>query len=164
MTSLAQENRGHIKHMLESAVVLSWKELLQNSRTGVVQVEYGTAPEPSLQYMKLWLSTLRGGWDLVCEYWMAAGTNRTPAIGLTFSNGYYSERLARMLQDVLRRHDGVPSCLAGETAVDLIVINSPTEEDSRSAGNYMSKIYKRLGLRFPGMHSAGEDGSPEKVA
>jgi hypothetical protein len=154
MTSLAQENRGQIEHVLESAVVLSWKELLQSSLPGVVQVEYGTAPEPSLQYLKVWLSTARGGWDLVCEYWMAAGTNRTPAIGLTFSNGYYSEQLARMLQDVLRRKDGVPGCLAGDTAVDLIVINSPTEEERRSAGNCMSKTYERLGIKFPGLHGA----------
>ena len=161
---LAQENKGQIERVLQSAVVLSWKELLPGPRTGVVQVEYGTAPEPSLQYMKVWLSTLRGGWDLVCEYWMAAGTNRTPAIGLTFSNGYYSEHLARTLEDVLRRHDGVPNRLAGETAVNLIVINSPTEEESRSAGNCMSKTYERLGIRFPGMHSAPEHGNPEKVA
>lgn len=154
MTCLAQENRGHIKQVLESAVVLSWEELLQSAPTGVVQIEYGTAPEPSLQYLKVWLSTARGGWDLVCEYWMSAGGHRTPAIGLTFSNGYYSEYLGRMLQDVLRRQDGVPSSLAGDTAVDLIVINPPTKQDGRNAGNCMSKAYKRLGMTFVGAQGA----------
>ena len=69
-----------------------------------------------------------------------------------------------MVQDVLRRHDGVPNCLAGKTAVDLIVINPPTEKESRSAGNCMRKTYERLGIRFPGMRSAPEDGIPQKVA
>lgn len=154
MTYLAQENGSQIKHALESAVVLSWKELLQSSLTGVVQIEYGTAPEPSLQYLKMWMSTPQESWELVCEYWMSAGTHSTPAIGLTFCNGYYSQNLARMLQDLLRRQDGVPSCLAGDTAVDLIVISSPTKQDSRNAGNCMSQAYQRLGLTFVGAQRA----------
>ena len=153
MTYLAQGIPGQIKDLLESAIVVSWKELLQGSLTGVVQIEYGTAPEPSLQYVKVWLSTVRGNWHLVCEYWMS-GAQRTPAIGLTFSNGFYSECLARMLQDVLQCRDGVPSCLAGDSAVDLIIINSPTEQDSRKAGNCMAHAYQRLGITFVGAHTA----------
>lgn len=154
MTYLAPGTPSQIKDLLGSAIVVSWKELLQSSLTGVVQVEYGTAPEPSLQYVKVWLSTARGNWELVCEYWMSAGTQRTPAIGLTFSNGFYSECLARMLQDVLQRRGGVPSCLAGDTAVNLIIINSPTEQDSRNAGNCMGHAYRRLGITFVGAHAA----------
>jgi hypothetical protein len=149
-----QETPTQIKDLLESAIVVSWKELLQSSLTAVVQIEYGTAPEPSLQYVKVWLSTVRGIWDLVCEYWMSAGAQQTPAIGLTFSNGFYSECLARMLQDVLQHRNGIPSCLSGDTAVDLIVINSPTQQDSRNARKCMAQAYQRLGITFVGAHAA----------
>ncbi len=154
MTYLAQVTTSEIRDTLESAIVVSWKDLLQSSLTGVAHVEYGTAPEPSLQYVKVWLSTARGNWDLVCEYWMSAGERRTPAIGLTFSNGFYSECLARLLQDVLQPRDGAPSCLAGDTAVNRIVINSPTEQDSRNAGNCMAHAYRRLGMTFVGAHAS----------
>lgn len=148
MTEVEPKARGRIDQILESAVVLSWKELLKRSSTAVIQVEYATAPEPSLQYLKMWLSTTRGQWDLFCEYWMSPGTSSIPAIGLTFSNGHYSAHLAQMLEVVMPDRNGIPSSLAGNTAVKLIVINSPTENDKQKAGDCMSAAYERLGLKF----------------
>ena len=148
MTEVEPKTRGRIDQILESAVVLSWKELLKRFSTAVVQVEYATAPEPSLQYLKMWLSTTRGQWDLFCEYWMSPGTSSIPAIGLTFSNGHYSAHLAQMLEVVMPNRNGIPSSLAGNTAVKLIVINSPTENDKQKAGDCMSAAYERLGLKF----------------
>jgi hypothetical protein len=148
MTQLEPNTRGRIDQVLESAVVLSWKELLKSPATAVVQVEYGTAPEASLQYLKMWLSTTRGQWDLFCEYWMSPGAARIPACGLTFSNGYYSAHLAGMLEVVMPHRNGIPNSLAGSTAVALIVVNSPTEQDKQKAGDCMSNAYERLGLKF----------------
>lgn len=140
--------RVQIYRILESAVVLSWKELLQSSHKGVVHVEYGIAPEPSLQYLKIWLATRRGNWDLICEYWICSGSSAVPAVGLTFSNGYHSTHLAQMLEDVMRHHDGLPGSLSGKTSVGLIVIQSPTEEDRKKAGNCMRLAYQQIGLEF----------------
>ena len=145
---LAPIEKVQIYRVLESAVVLSWKELLQSSHKGVVHVEYGTAPEPSLQYLKIWLARRRGTWDLICEYWMCRGTSTVPAAGLTFSNGYYSAHLAQMLEDVMRHQDGIPGSLSGQTSLGLIVVESPTEDDRQKAGNCMSHAYKQIGLKF----------------
>ncbi|HET7873190.1 MAG TPA: hypothetical protein VFL42_11805 [Terriglobales bacterium] len=138
--------RVQIDQILESAVVLSWKELLQKSHHGVVEVEYGTAPEPSLQYLKIWLARKRGNWDLICEYWIRSGASIIPAVGLTFSNGYHSARLAQMLKDVMHHHDGRPDSLSGETSVGLIVIQSPTENEIQKADNCMKLVYQQIGL------------------
>lgn len=140
--------RAQIYRVLESAVVLSWKELHQSSHKGVIHVEYGTAPEPSLQYLKIWLARRQGTWDLICEYWMCPGTSTVPAAGLTFSNGYYSAHLAQMLEDVMRHHDGIPGSLSGDTALGLIAVESPTEDKRQKAGNCMSQAYQRMGLEF----------------
>jgi len=148
---LAPVERVRIDRVLESAVVLSWKELLHSRRGGVVHVEYGTAPEPSLQYVKIWLSKTRGRWDLICEYWMYARPFRIPASGLTFSNGYYSGALARMLENMMRQFDGVPNSLSGKTGVNLILVESPTEDDERKADTCMAEAYERLGLEFSKM-------------
>lgn len=145
---LAPVKRVRIDRVLESAVVLSWKELLRSRRAGVVHVEYGVAPEPSLQYVKIWLSTTRGTLDLICEYWMCPGPSRIRAAGLTFSNGYYSEALERILERMMCYQDGVPNSLSGKTGVNLILVQSPTEDDELKAINCMTEAYQRLGLEF----------------
>jgi hypothetical protein len=137
-----------IGQILESAVVLSWKELLQKAHQGIVHVEYGIAPEPSLQYLKIWLATRRGIWDLICEYWIRAGASTIPTVGLTFSNGYHSARLAQMLEDVMHHHDGLPDSLSGKTSVALIVIQSPTRDEIQKADNCMRLAYRQIGLEL----------------
>lgn len=144
----APVQRVQIARVLESAVVLSWKDLLRPSKKGLVHVEYGTAPEPSLQYLKIWLSTTEGRWNLICEYWMSSGSSRVPAAGLTFSNGYHSADLALMLERMMQRHDGFPDSLSGESGVNLIQVESPTEGDRVKAGACMIEAYHRLGLLF----------------
>jgi hypothetical protein len=124
------------------------------TKRGRVHVEYGTAPEPSLQYLKIWLSTSRGTWDLICEYWMSPGSSSIPAAGLTFSNGYYSAGLALMLDKMMQHHDGLPNSLFGESSVNLIHVQSPTEHDRVRAGGCMSEAYHRLGLPFAGSPGA----------
>jgi hypothetical protein len=149
--SMAPMKRVQIDRVLESAVVLSWKDLLQSSCQGVVHVEYATAPEPSLQYLKIWLSTSRGTWNLICEYWMSPGSSRVPAVGLTFSNGFYSANLAQMLEHMMQHQDGFPNSLSGESGVNLIQVRPPTEDDTLKAGHCMSEAYQRLGLPLVGI-------------
>lgn len=146
--STARTQRVEIARVLESAVVLSWKELLDKSKEGLVHVEYGTAPEPSLQYLKVWRSTTRGTWDLICEYWASSGSSTLPAAGLTFSSGYHSADLARMLEQMMQHHDGFTDSLSGESGVNLIQVQSPTEGDRVIADARMTEAYHRLGLLF----------------
>ena len=145
---LAPDSRLRLEDVFESAVVLSWRDLLQGQHEGVVHVEFGTAPEPSLQYLKIWRSTKEKKWDLICEYWMCPGSSSLPASGLTFTNGYYSSDLGEMLENLLRPRDNIPHSLAGKTGVHLMLVESPTEEDSQKARNCMSEAYKQIGLEF----------------
>ncbi|HLJ85321.1 MAG TPA: hypothetical protein VKZ53_00780 [Candidatus Angelobacter sp.] len=148
--SAVRTERVEIARVLESAVVLSWKDLLRKSKEGLVHVEYGTAPEPSLQYLKFWLSTTKGTWDLICEYWMSSGSSKLPAAGLTFSNGYHSADLAMILGQMMRHHDGFADSLSGKSGVNLIQVQSPTAGDRMIATTCMTEAYHRLGLPFVG--------------
>lgn len=142
--------RVQIDRVLESAVVLSWKEVLQRRKDGIVHIEYDTAPEPSLQYVKIWVSTRRGLWDLICEYWMAQGTSRVPTRGLTFSNGYHSLQLQHILEHTLGHGDGIADPLSGDTSVSLILVHPPTIDDRQNATDCITEAYNRIGLAYPG--------------
>jgi hypothetical protein len=138
-----------IDRVLKSAVVLSWNDLVKGSQTGIIDIEYGTAPEPSLQYLKIWLSTTRDTWDLICEYWISPGTSPVPVAGLTFSNGYYSSDLKQMVGHLMRHQVSIPDLLSGKSSVTLMRVQSPTEDDRLRAGTCMRDAYHRLGIVCP---------------
>jgi hypothetical protein len=146
---LTDHQRVAIEDILESAVVLSWQELVKDSGPGLVHVQYSTAPEPSQQYLKIWLSARRGTWALICEYWISAGAMGRPAMGLTFYNGYHSAALAKMLQDMMRPCDGFPNSLASDTHMNLIQVNVPTAKDRQKAKTCITDAYQRIGLADP---------------
>jgi hypothetical protein len=141
---LLPTNMASLETALESAVVLSWKELLRPRDRGVVLLECATAPERCLRYLKIWLST-QAGCDLICEYWASAGI---PACGVTFSNGYQSILLTEMLENLLQHHEGSADFLSGETILNVIVIAPPSTEDTTKATASMTEAYRRLGLTF----------------
>jgi hypothetical protein len=147
---IERTQRVQIARVLESAVVLSWKDLFHKSKEGLVHVEYGTAPEPSLQYLKVWLSTTRGTWDLICEYWTSSGSSKLPAAGLTFREGYHSADLAMMLEQMMQHRDGFADSLSGASGVNWIQVRLPAEGDRVIAGACMTEAYHRLGLLFAG--------------
>jgi hypothetical protein len=145
----APTKRAQIDRVLESAVVLSWNDLVKGSHPGTIDIEYGTAPEPSLQYLKIWLSTARGTWDLICEYWISSGSSPVPAAGLTFSNGYYSSDLKQMLEHLMRHQVSIPDLLSGKSGVSLMRIQPPTKDIRLQAGSCMKEACQRLGLVCP---------------
>lgn len=137
-----------ISDLLESAVMLSWNELLKSSPRGLVHVEYGTAPELSLQYVKIWLSTPRGAWNLICEYWISSGFKSAPPAGLTFSNGFHSAALAEILDTAMHARQGFMGSLSGDSSVSLIIVHSPTKDQLQKAHEYMTEAYQRFGLVY----------------
>jgi hypothetical protein len=151
---LANARRVKIDRVLESAVVLNWSELLQASEKGQVHIEYGMAPEPSLQYVKIWLSTVKGEWDLICQYWMSPGKSGTPAAGITFTEGYRSAALAQMLDQMMQHRDGFANSLCEDSGVKMIQITPPTDKDTQDAGECMTAAYERVGLVFSGKVAA----------
>jgi hypothetical protein len=155
MTSIAPATNLQLEQVLESAVILSWNELLSGSDSAVVQVEYATAPEPCLQYLKIWRSTKQKQWELICEYWISAGSPGAPHIGLTFGRGYHSGRLTEILESVLQHQGGIPDALSGETKVNVIVIALPSAHESLSATRCISEAYEQRGLSFASMRETG---------
>lgn len=148
VTTPAAPTGIQIDQLLESAVILSWDELLKSSPRGLVHVEYGTAPEPSLQYVKIWLSTRRGSWNLICEYWISSGFKNVPSVGLTFSNGFHSAMLAEILDATMCTRPGFMGSLSGDSSVSLIIVHSPTKDQLQKAHEYMTEAYQRFGLVY----------------
>jgi hypothetical protein len=137
--------------VLASAVVLSWKDLLNVSQKGLIHVDY--VPGPRLQYLKIWKLAAAGSWNLICEYWMGQGEASTPVAGLTFSNDFHSEGLAQMLE-VIMQHQGSFMASFGRAGAGLIQVTSPTEQDSLAASACMRDAYDGLGLLFDRIPSA----------
>jgi len=154
MSWLAPPPNLPLDDILESAVILSWSELFSGPDSSMVHVEYATAPEPCLQYLKIWRSSKRSKWELICEYWISAGSAGAPHIGLTFGRGYRSPRLTKMLESILRHQGGIPDALAGETKLNLIVVGLPTPQERLSATRCMSMAYEQRGLSFATMRDS----------
>ena len=53
-----------LNQILESTVVLSWKDLTKNAEA-LIHVEYHIGVEGSIDYLRVWSSTSRGYWNLV---------------------------------------------------------------------------------------------------
>lgn len=126
---IADENKS-LERALESAVIVSWKDLMPGAQTGLIHIEYGFASTATLEYLKVWTSITRGHWLLACEYWMSANTFHS--IGIRFENGYQSEELARILEFVMQHQNSfVPPPNLGRQG--LLQIPTPTEKESAAA-------------------------------
>jgi hypothetical protein len=134
-----------IDRLLESAVVLSWKDLIHPSQRGIIQIEYAAAAR--LPYLKLWQLTARGEWSLVGEYWMSRGATGMPADGMTFSNDYHSAGLAEMLEFIMQHQDSFAT-LSPTPKTGSIQISHPTEQENLAAGACMRHAYESFGFNF----------------
>lgn len=89
--------------MLADALVLSWSDLMPQLTSGLIHVEYHVGLRGSVELMKVWASTTRGHWDLVCEHFMRSGASTKSR--LRFANGYKSEGLGRMLESIMQHQE-----------------------------------------------------------
>jgi hypothetical protein len=85
-----------MRRILDSAVILSWKDLLRPSQRGLIQVEY--VPGTHYPYLRIWQLTGKGEWSLVCNYCLSHRPKGSTGDETTFSNGYHSTNLAAMLR------------------------------------------------------------------
>lgn len=91
--------RIQLERMLKSAVVLSWDELMADSTSGLIHVEYQAGDDGLLDFLKVWASTTWGQWRLVCEFWMRPLWSHTA--GVRFGSEYHSVDFARTLELVV---------------------------------------------------------------
>jgi hypothetical protein len=128
---------------LESAVIVSWTDLMHGAEAGLIHIEYGFAPAGTLDYLKVWSSVTRGHWLLACEYWMSASTFH--GTGVSFDNGYESEGLAQILESVMQNQPSfaLPPNLGRQ---GLLQIPTPSAEERVAAGEWIRDALDRLGV------------------
>jgi hypothetical protein len=131
-----------LEQILESAIIVSWADLMRDAQTGLIHIEYGFASTGTLDYLKIWSSLTRGHWLLACEYWMAETTFH--GTGVRFDNGYESEGLAHILELVMRHQSefALPTNLGRQ---GLLQISTPTQEENTAAGELVRENLDRLG-------------------
>lgn len=120
--------RPSLDRVIENAVILSWDELMPKAIPGIIQVEYHTGPEGRLEYLKVWASTERGYWNLVCEYWKCSLWSHVP--GMTFGTIYRPGDFSRRLESVMQHEDDFAKLPQQD---GLIQIYPPTERERRAA-------------------------------
>jgi hypothetical protein len=84
---MALNGNQSLEQILESAIVVSWADLMRGTETGLIHIEYGFAPGGTLDYLKVWSSLTRGHWLLACKYWMSPSTLH--GTGIAYENGYH---------------------------------------------------------------------------
>ena len=135
------DNGQSLHRIIESALILSWMDLVKDTRAGLVHLEYAFAGNGSLDYLKVWSSITRGHWLLACEYWMAASTFHGK--GIHFENGFQSESLTQTLEIIMQNQQAFsPSPNFGRTG--LLQIQVPTEEERTSAAMSVSEALCRV--------------------
>jgi hypothetical protein len=135
-----QEEHENFERVLESAVVVNWTELMRNA-TGIMQIEYGLAPDGTVDYLEVWSSVKRGYWLLSCTYLMSASPTRNS--GVHFDNGYKSKGLADILEVVMHAQDqfGLTRNPGGR---GLVPILAPTLEETAAATGLISGAIGRV--------------------
>jgi hypothetical protein len=142
---MAPNGSQSLDQVLESAIVMSWADLMHGAEAALIHVEYSFAPGGTLDYLKVWSSTTRGHWLLACQYWMSSNTFHNA--GICFDNGYHSEGLAHILGFVMQHQDAftLPLNLGRQ---GLLQISTPTTEESTGAAASVNQAFDRLGSIF----------------
>ena len=135
------ENQS-LERILESAIVVSWADLMPGAQAGLIHLEYGFAAGCTVDYLKVLSSITRGQWLVTCEYWMSASTFHSA--GVHFHNGYQSEGLAHILESVMQ-HQTAFSLPADLGRQGLLQIPTPTQEESVAAAASVSEALDRVG-------------------
>ena len=116
-----------LERVLESAVVVSWPDLMRGAQAGLVQIEYDFAAGGTLDDLKFWSSITRGHWLLAVEYW--ASPSKSHSTGVHFENGYESEALKHILNSVMQ-HQSKFSLPVNLGRQGLLQIAAPTQQES----------------------------------
>lgn len=135
------DEKQNLERILESAIVVSWADLMRGGPSGLIHIEYGFAPTGTLDYVQVWSSISRGQWLLACEYWMSPSIFH--GTGVRFDNGYHSEGLAHILEAVMQ-HQMAFSLPVDLGRQGLLQISTPTQEESTAAAASVTKACDRI--------------------
>jgi hypothetical protein len=127
--------------MLADALVLSWSDLMPRLTSGLMHIEYHVGSHGAVEYLKVWAALTRSQWDLVCQDFTCSSA--TCQGGLRFANGYKSEGLAKMLNQILQ-HPEMFLVGTAPGADRLIQIPPPTQKDRLAARGKVEDFGNRL--------------------
>jgi hypothetical protein len=133
----------NLERVLQSAVVVSWAELVRGGQNGLVNIEYGLSPSGLLNHLQVWSSSRRGYWLLACSYWMSASESHD--MGIHFDNGYQSEALGRILAVVMQHQQAfvLPPNLCRQGSLQ---ITTPGEAERATAAVSVKEAIDSLGF------------------
>lgn len=139
-SSPARTNIG-IRSILESAMILSWPDIMKQYPSGLLHVEYRTGPDDFIESLTVLSSGVRGYWQLVCEYWDSAVCSHER--GLSFGDGRSSAAMTEMLEFVMDHQDAF---LRRSTPTHdlLLQVNPPTEQETTAAKECMREAVERI--------------------
>lgn len=140
MTPLTQPQpmqTARLDRTLEYAVVQSWGELMP-AKSGLIQIEYQTGQDGSLDFAMIWASTIRGHWNRVCELWMKPLWSHP--IGLRFDGDSPPVSFAHTLELVVGRENAF-SKLPDQHG--LIQVFPPTREERSAADRWLEVAFNR---------------------
>jgi hypothetical protein len=130
-----------LERVLESAVVVSWADLMRGAQAGLVHIEYGFAAGGTLDDLKFWSSITRGHWLLAVEYW--ASPSKSHSTGVHFENGYESDALKHILNSVMQ-HQSKFSLPVNLGRQGLLQIAAPTQQETVLASVLVSETLDSL--------------------
>ena len=135
------DEKQNLEGVLESAIVVSWADLMRGTPSGLIHIQYGFASDGTLDYLQIWSSISRGQWLLACEYWMSPSTFH--GTGIRFENGYNSEGLTQILEFAMQNQMAfsLPADLGRQ---GLLQISTPTQEESTAAATAVSEACGRI--------------------
>lgn len=111
---------------LENAIILSWSDLSPSQECSSMQVDYDFSPDGLIDSLKLWLSTSRGHWHLVCQYGIQTHNS------VQFEKAYQSAGLGRNLEFIMHhQNEFLPVQNYGRAG--LLQIQKPTPEQTEIA-------------------------------
>ncbi len=125
-----------LSQILECAVILNWKDLVQEASGGLLQIEYHVGGERSVDSLKMWCNTTRGYWSLVCDYSVNPGWSNGPR----FSNGFHSRNLGRFLESIMLNQNLFQH--ASEVNRNVVIqVGPPSEQDIAAAKLQMAEAF-----------------------
>jgi hypothetical protein len=131
-----------LERILESAVIVSWADLMRNAQADLIQIEYGFAAGGTIDYLKFWASINRGHWLLAVECW--ASRSDSHDAGVHFENGYESDSLRHVLQAVMQHQAEflLPVDLGRQ---GLLQIAIPAQQESVLASSLINETLRHVG-------------------
>ncbi|MGH9444341.1 MAG: hypothetical protein ACRD3O_01165 [Terriglobia bacterium] len=121
----------------EFAVILAWEDLRKGLDPCSVRVEYQCEPGTPLDQVTVWSTGAQSHQYRVCDYWTPASLSH--AGGVSFRNGYRSDRLAETLGLIMTNQGGFTR--PADTCRDgLALIYPPTDDARAGAGIWLSEM------------------------